>query len=196
VVGRFPISGGAKPTPFRGSGPHSPPRWRTRGRRSESPLPFARKELFQGSVWPADFAWPWDSTRTVVLDRASHTLPPLRHTNGGVLAEPFNNSKKREWGQSILVRALDDSSLTGCQGISGPSDDGQLLRPLRWIYPDGSHYSTRLDHVAKLGTLQLLSSLRRAARAEGLRQRESAHKTKSDAATNYERYPPPPIPAN
>jgi hypothetical protein len=51
VAGRFQIRG--KPTPFRGSGPHSPPRWRTRGLRSESPLPFARKEPFRGPVWPA-----------------------------------------------------------------------------------------------------------------------------------------------
>src|ERR1700677_2360521 len=35
-----------KPTPFRGFGPHSPPSWRTRGRRSDCPCPSQEKSDF------------------------------------------------------------------------------------------------------------------------------------------------------
>ena len=50
-----------KPTPFRGSGPHSPPRWRTRGLRCDLPLPSTRREPFRGHVWPVNCTWPWGS---------------------------------------------------------------------------------------------------------------------------------------
>ena len=65
-------------------------------------LPFARKEQFPGSVWPANCAWHWDQLRQLQPDRAFRTPPLSRHTNRGVLAEPFNNSKKSGWGQCVL----------------------------------------------------------------------------------------------
>jgi hypothetical protein len=37
--------------------------------------------------------------------RAAHTPPTLRHTKEGVLAEPFNNTKKPGRGQRILPSA-------------------------------------------------------------------------------------------
>ena len=41
------------------------------------------------------------TARTLLPDRATRTPPPLRHTNGGVLAEPSYNSKKWGLGQRI-----------------------------------------------------------------------------------------------
>ena len=40
-----------------------------------------------------------DRRGQMVPGRAAHTLPSLRHTCGGVLAEPSYNNKKRGWGQ-------------------------------------------------------------------------------------------------
>ena len=61
VAGRFPALRGQSQLRFTGSGPHSPPRWRTRERRSDVFLPLARKERFLEPVWPANRAWPWGS---------------------------------------------------------------------------------------------------------------------------------------
>jgi hypothetical protein len=102
VAGRFPAPRGQSQLRFADSGPHSPPRWRTRGHRCDLSLPFARKERFREPVWPANCAWPWDQLRQLQPDRAFPTPPPSRHTNRDVLAEPFNNSKKSGWGQCVL----------------------------------------------------------------------------------------------
>jgi hypothetical protein len=42
--------------------------------------------------------------RQLQPDRAAPTPPPSRHTDKGVLAQPFNNSKKSVWGQISLPR--------------------------------------------------------------------------------------------
>ena len=57
---------------FAASGPHSPPRRRTRGRRSDlslhpsdedlspgAPAALARKERFREHLWPVNCLWPW-----------------------------------------------------------------------------------------------------------------------------------------
>jgi hypothetical protein len=107
----FPNSG--KPTPYPGSGPHSPPRWRTRGRRSDlslhpsdedlspgTPAAPARKERFREPAWPIKCFWPWDQRPQLQPDRPVPTLSPSRHTDRSVLAQPSNNNKKSEWGQT------------------------------------------------------------------------------------------------
>jgi hypothetical protein len=76
----------------------------TKTRRWGPRLPFARKEQFLGSAWPANFARPWDQPRQLQPDRAFPTPPLSRHTNRGVLAEPSNNNKKSGWGQQIRLR--------------------------------------------------------------------------------------------
>jgi hypothetical protein len=81
VAVRFRQILAGKPTPFRSSGSHSPPRWRTRERRSEYsrslrfrakitrvfpyvrstlPLPFTRKERIRGLSGRLKPAWPQD----------------------------------------------------------------------------------------------------------------------------------------
>lgn len=66
----------ARPTPFRGFGPHSPPRWRTRGRRSDCPCPSQEKSDFRGHVWPADSAWPGFQRQPIT---ARPALPTHHH---------------------------------------------------------------------------------------------------------------------
>src|ERR1039457_3946820 len=98
----------ARPTPFRGSGPHSPPRWRTRGLRSDLPLPSARRERFRGHVWPVDCTWPGESAPATCCLAGLPVRPsPLRHTDRGVLAQPFNHTKKYGRGQRILPHPPD-----------------------------------------------------------------------------------------
>ena len=96
-----------KPAPFRGSGPHSPPRRRTRGRRSDLSLPLARKERFQESLWPGN-CQPRLAFRTNPANCRMAGLPlrlsPFKHTYRGVLAEPFNNTKKGRLGQTNFTR--------------------------------------------------------------------------------------------
>jgi hypothetical protein len=97
-----------KPTPFPGSGPHSPPRWRTRGRRSDLSLHPSDEDLSPGTSAAlckkraiSGTFWPWltapgpgisaaGSCRTGLLPAP----PSSRHTCRVVLAEPFNNIKK------------------------------------------------------------------------------------------------------
>ena len=106
VAGRFSARGGKSQLRFAGSGPHSPPWWRTRGRRCDLPLPFARKKAFRGPVWPVKPTWPSGFSRASLLPgRAAPRPRPSRHTFGGVLAQPFYNSKKTGRGQRILPHA-------------------------------------------------------------------------------------------
>jgi hypothetical protein len=100
---------------FAASGPHSPPRRRTRGRRSDlslhpsdevlspgTPAALARKERFREHVWPVNCPWPWESAPQIQPDRPVPTLPPSRHMDRGVLAQPSNNTKKSGRGQCNL----------------------------------------------------------------------------------------------
>ena len=104
------------PTPFRGSGPHSPPRWRTRGRRCDvflhpvdellslgARLPSARRRRLSGTCLAGKPHLAREPTCPMLPDLVAHTYPALRHTEECVLAEPFNNSKKLERGQRILT---------------------------------------------------------------------------------------------
>jgi hypothetical protein len=99
---------------FAGSGPHSPPRWRN----ARTPMRFAcfhffrctdkvkatfapalRKKSVPGTCRPATFTWPGNQHRLTC--RSALTLPPLRHTDGRVHAEPSNNSKNLGRGQFL-----------------------------------------------------------------------------------------------
>ena len=114
VAVRFPALSPKKPTPFRGSGPHSPPRWRTRGRRCDMSLHPNDEDLSPGARCPpqdesdsgtsqADTISPdlGDQPSPMPPARVAHSHPPLRHTSGCVLAEPFYNNKKCGLGQRI-----------------------------------------------------------------------------------------------
>ena len=98
----FPRTARAKPTPYRGSGPHSPPRWRTRGRRSDLSLPLQEKSDSGNMSGQLTARGLGDQRPRLQPDRATPTLPPSRHTDRSVLAQPSNNSKKSGWGQCIL----------------------------------------------------------------------------------------------
>ena len=100
VAGRFPDLSRKSQLRFAASGPHSPPRWRTRGLRCDLPQPSARRRLLLRHVWPVNFTWSRSSTRTLLPYRAALTQPSLRHTDGCVLAEPSYNIKNRRWGQT------------------------------------------------------------------------------------------------
>jgi hypothetical protein len=91
----FPRTARVKPTPFRGSGPHSPPRWRTRGLRCDLSPALRKKRATSGTclAGPLHLALGFNPSQ-LTPGRATHTLPPLRHTDRGVLAEPSNNTKK------------------------------------------------------------------------------------------------------
>jgi hypothetical protein len=104
VAGRFPAPCGQSQLRFAGSGPHSPPRWRTRGRRSDLSLPLQEKSDsgdLSGQVIASGLG---NQHRQLQPDRPAPTPPPSRHTDKGVLAQPFNNSKKSGWGQMSLPR--------------------------------------------------------------------------------------------
>jgi hypothetical protein len=110
---------------FAGPGSHSPPRWRTRERRSDfsdsTPsgaippvhcwlefcfwtLPFARKERFWGLIRPAMLRLALESTRAHILSGAVRTSFSLRHTEKNVLAEPSYNNKNSMTGQCFRLR--------------------------------------------------------------------------------------------
>jgi hypothetical protein len=85
---------------FAGSGPHRPPRWRTRGRRSDLSLPVQEKSDSGNMSGQPTAPGLGDQRPRLQPDRAIPTLPPSRHTCRGVLAQPSNNSKKSGWGQT------------------------------------------------------------------------------------------------
>jgi hypothetical protein len=97
VAERFQLSG--KPTPFPGSGPHSTPRWRTRGLRSDASLPSARRELFWDLPGRPTSPCPGEQPEPISCWPGAPTFPSFRHRDGHVLAEPSNNSKKHRAGQ-------------------------------------------------------------------------------------------------
>jgi hypothetical protein len=87
---------------FAGSGPHSPPRWRTRGRRCDLSLPLQEKSVsgdLSGRPTSPDHG---DRVRQMLPGWPIHTLPSSRHTDRGALAQLSNNSKKSGWGQRFL----------------------------------------------------------------------------------------------
>ena len=89
-----------KPTPYPSSGPHSPPRWRTRGRRCDLPLPLQEKSNFWSLSGQPIAPDPGNQPRRLLPDRAAPAPLTSKHTNRDVLAEPSNNTKKPRLGQT------------------------------------------------------------------------------------------------
>jgi hypothetical protein len=126
VAGRFPASRGQSQLRFASSGPHSPPRWRTRGRRCDLSLPCKKRatsgtclasqlRLTMGPAPPIQ-AWPGCPLR----------FQPLGHTGRGVLAEPFNNNKKSGWGQRFLPHPGKYSVLLDRMQLPSPVLQGKI----------------------------------------------------------------------
>ena len=97
---------------FAASGPHSPPRRRTRGRRSDLSLPLQEKS--DSGIMSGQPTAPGLGNQRPQLQpvRPVPTLPPSRHTDRGVLAQPFNNSKKSGRGQCLHTYAANYSRNT------------------------------------------------------------------------------------
>jgi hypothetical protein len=84
---------------FAGSGPHSPPRRRTRGLRCDLFLP-CKKRAISGTCLAGKPRLTIEiSTAKSSLAGPSLRFQPLGHTASCVLAEPSNNNKKSGWGQ-------------------------------------------------------------------------------------------------
>jgi len=77
----------------------------TRGRRSDVAPALRKKRATPGLAWQPTAPGPGASSHLNRPVRAAHTPPTLRHTKEGVLAEPFNNTKKPGRGQRILPSA-------------------------------------------------------------------------------------------
>ena len=100
------------------------------------PLPFARKERFRGPVWPTAPGLG-ESAPPALPGRAALTLPPSRHTYGGVLAEPSYNNKKPGRGQ--FFRGNDQgkrTSFLAMRRFSSPAS-GRIRRLQRPCRPPG-----------------------------------------------------------
>lgn len=104
VVERFPRMRGSSQLRFASSGPHSPPRRRTRGRRCLC-LPAPARWSYFGS-----FTGRLYSPALRPIPHPIHLAGPpnrphsSRHTNRGVLAQPFYNTKKSRRGQQICSK--------------------------------------------------------------------------------------------
>ena len=104
-------------------------------------LPFARKERFRGPVWPTAPGLG-ESAPPALPGRAALTLPPSRHTYGGVLAEPSYNNKKPGRGQ--FFRGNDQgkrTSFLAMRRFSSPAN-GRIRRLQRPCPPRPSGASS------------------------------------------------------
>ena len=111
MAGRFPASDGQSQLRFADSGPHSPPRRRTRGRRCDLSLP-CKKRAISGICLAGQLRLTMGiSTAKFSLAGPSLRFRPLGHTASRVLAEPFNNNKKSGWGQRFLPHPDENSPL-------------------------------------------------------------------------------------
>src|SRR5665213_2692741 len=87
VAVRFPDNPRKSRLRFAASGPHSPPRWRTRGRRCDVSLPPQEESYFGDQSGRLTSPGP-GTNPPIAAGGVAHTRPSLRHTNERVLAEP------------------------------------------------------------------------------------------------------------
>jgi hypothetical protein len=126
VAGRFPASDGQSQLRFADSGPHSPPRRRTRGRRCDLSLP-CKKRAISGICLAGQLRLTMGiSTAKFSLAGPSLRFRPLGHTASRVLAEPFNNNKKSGWGQRFLPHPGKYSVLLDRMQLPSPVLQGKI----------------------------------------------------------------------
>lgn len=146
---------------FASSGPHSLPRWKTRGHRCDLFPPLQEKSNswnLSGQPIASDHGnqhhqihpgWPFPSS------------PSLKHTNRDVLAGPFNNNKKPGWGQRFPPHPVDFSDLFNrvqlpCSIFEGKvclSLGAQLIAGVVGNTYQRSRHAIQIHDLAKLNPL-------------------------------------------